>query len=170
MKNKIFRENEVITKFNNINVIFVYQIKEDLDNYYIIMEYCKRCELFDYFVDRVHLTEDEAAIFFYQLINEVKYIHLKVIVHLDLKPENLLLTKDKILNIINFGLSHKFDGIDLLKIKCGFPSCASSEILRGKPYDGFKSDIWCYGIIFYTMVCGFLPFDGDTNKILFKNI
>ena len=71
MKNKIFRENEVIIKFNHINVIFVYQIKEDLDNYYIIIEYCKRCELFIYFVDHVRLTEDKAAIFFYQLINGV---------------------------------------------------------------------------------------------------
>ena len=170
MKNKIFRENEVITKFNHINVIFVFQIIEDPENYYIIMEYCKRGELFDYIVDHERLTEDEAAIFFYQLINGVEYIHSKGIAHRDLKPENLLLTKDKTLKIIDFGLSHEFDGIDLLKTKCGSPSYASPEILRGKPYDGFKSDVWCCGIILYAMVCGYLPFDGDTNKILFKNI
>ena len=170
MKNKIFRENEVITKFNHINVIFVFEIIEDQENYYIIMEYCKKGELFDYIVDRERLSEDEAAIFFYQLINGVEYIHSKGIAHRDLKPENLLLTKDKTLKIIDFGLSHEFDGINLLKTKCGSPSYASPEILRGKPYDGFKSDIWCCGIILYAMVCGYLPFDGDTNKILFKNI
>ena len=170
MKNKIFRENEVITKFNHINVIFVFEIIEDPENYYIIMEYCKRGELFDYIVDHEHLTEDEASIFFYQLINGVEYIHSKGIAHRDLKPENLLLTKDKTLKIIDFGLSHEFDGIDLLKTKCGSPSYASPEILKGKPYDGFKSDIWCCGIILYAMVCGYLPFDGETNKILFKNI
>ena len=170
MKNKIFRENEVITKFNHINVIFVFEIIEDPENYYIVMEYCKRGELFDYIVDHERLTEDEAAIFFYQLINGVEYIHSKGIAHRDLKPENLLLTKDKTLKIIDFGLSHEFDGIDLLKTKCGSPSYASPEILRGKPYDGFKSDVWCCGIILYAMVCGYLPFDGDTNKILFKNI
>ena len=170
MKNKIFRENEVITKFNHINVIFVFEIIEDPENYYIIMEYCKKGELFDYIVDRERLSEDEAAIFFYQLINGVEYIHSKGIAHRDLKPENLLLTKDKTLKIIDFGLSHEFDGINLLKTKCGSPSYASPEILRGKPYDGFKSDIWCCGIILYAMVCGYLPFDGDTNKILFKNI
>ena len=115
MKNKIFRENEVITKFNHINVIFVFEIIEDLENYYIVMEYCKRGELFDYIVDHERLTEDEAAIFFYQLINGVEYIHSKGIAHRDLKPENLLLTKDKTLKIIDFGLSHEYDGIDLLK-------------------------------------------------------
>ena len=170
MKNKIFRENEVITKFNHINVIFVFEIIEDPENYYIIMEYCKRGELFDYIVDHERLTEEEAAIFFYQLINGVEYIHSRGIAHRDLKPENLLLTKDKTLKIIDFGLSHEFDGIDLLKTKCGSPSYASPEILRGIPYDGFKSDIWCCGIILYAMVCGYLPFDGETNKILFKNI
>ena len=170
MKNKIFRENEVITKFNHINVIFVFEIIEDPENYYIIMEYCKKGELFDYIVDNERLTEDEAAIFFYQLINGVEYIHSKGIAHRDLKPENLLLTKDKTLKIIDFGLSHEFNGNNLLKTKCGSPSYASPEILRGKPYDGFKSDIWSCGIILYAMVCGYLPFDGDTNKILFKNI
>ena len=171
MKNKIFRENEVITKFNHINVIFVFEIIEDPENYYIIMEYCKRGELFDYIVDHERLTEDEAAIFFYQLINGVEYIHSKGIAHRDLKPENLLLTKDKTLKIIDFGLSHEFTGNnDLLKTKCGSPSYASPEILRGDKYDGFKSDIWSCGIILYAMVCGYLPFDGETNKILFKNI
>ena len=170
MKNKIFRENEVITKFNHINVIFVFEIIEDSENYYIVMEYCKKGELFDYIVDHEHLTEDQAAIFFYQLINGVEYIHSKGIAHRDLKPENLLLTKDNTLKIIDFGLSHEFDGIDYLKTKCGSPSYASPEILRGEPYDGFKSDVWCCGIILYAMVCGYLPFDGENNKILFKNI
>ena len=170
MKNKIFRENEVITRFNHINVIFVFEIIEDPENYYIIMEYCKKGELFDYIVEKERLSEDEASIFFYQLINGVEYIHSMGIAHRDLKPENLLLTKDKTLKIIDFGLSHEFDGINLLKTKCGSPSYASPEILRGKPYDGFKTDVWCCGIILYAMVCGYLPFDGDTNKILFKNI
>ena len=170
MKNKIFKENEVITKFNHINVIFVFEILEDEKNYYIIMEYCKRGELFDYIVDNERLTEDEASIYFYQLINGVEYIHSKGYAHRDLKPENLLLTKDKTLKIIDFGLSHDFDGSNLLKTKCGSPSYASPEILKGNQYDGFKTDIWCCGIILFAMICGYLPFDGDNNKILFKNI
>ena len=170
MKNTVFKENEIISKFNHVNVIFVFEIIEDPQNYYIIMEYCKKGELFDYIVDRQKLEEEEAAIFFYQLINGVEYIHSKKIAHRDLKPENLLLTKDKTLKIIDFGLSHEFDGENLLKTKCGSPSYASPEILKGILYDGFKTDIWCCGIILYAMVCGYLPFEGDNNKILFKNI
>ena len=170
MKNAVFKENEIITKFNHVNVIFVYDIIEDDENYYIVMEYCKSGELFDYIVDHQHLEEDEASVFFYQLINGVEYIHSLGIAHRDLKPENLLLTDNKILKIIDFGLSHEFNGEEFLRTKCGSPSYAAPEIIKGLPYDGFKTDVWCCGIILYAMVCGYLPFEGENNKILFKAI
>jgi 5'-AMP-activated protein kinase catalytic alpha subunit len=134
------------------------------------MEYCNKGELFDYIVAHQKLEEDEASIFFYQLINGVDYMHKKGVAHRDLKPENLLLTVNKILKIIDFGLSHEYDENSLLKTKCGSPSYAAPEIIRGKLYDGFKTDIWCCGIILYAMLCGYLPFEGDNNKELFRNI
>ena len=170
MKNTIFKENDIITKFNHINVIFVFAIIEDADNYYIVMEYCKTGELFDYIVAHQYLSEEESSVFFYQLINGVEYIHSKGIAHRDLKPENLLLTENNILKIIDFGLSHEFDEENFLSTKCGSPSYASPEIIKGEKYDGFKTDVWCCGIILYAMVCGYLPFDGENNNILFKNI
>ena len=171
MKNSIFKENQIITKFNHINVIYVFQILEDKENYYIIMEYCKHGELFDYIVKNEKLSEEEASVFFYQLINGIDHIHSKGIAHRDLKPENLLLDEKNILKIIDFGLSHEFSGEDqLLKTKCGSPSYAAPEIICCPTYDGFKVDMWCCGIILYAMVCGYLPFDGDNNDILFKNI
>ena len=170
MKNTIFKENEIISKFNHINVIFVFAIIEDTENYYIVMEYCKTGELFDYIVEHQYLSEEESSIFFYQLINGIEYIHSKGIAHRDLKPENLLLTENNILKIIDFGLSHEFDKINFLSTKCGSPSYAAPEIIKGGKYDGFKTDIWCCGIILYAMVCGYLPFEGETNNVLFKNI
>ena len=171
MKNSFFKENEIATKFNHINVIYVFRIFEDKENFYLVMEYCQKGELFDYIVQHQRLSEREAAIFFYQLINGVEYIHSKGIAHRDLKPENLLLTNDKTLKIIDFGLSHEFDPNSyLLKTKCGSPSYAAPEIISCQYYDGFKTDIWCCGIILYAMLCGFLPFEGDDNYILFRNI
>ena len=170
MKNVDFKENEIITKFHHVNIVNVFELIEDKENYYIVMEYCQKGELFDYIVSNKKLSEDEASIFFYQLINGVNYIHSKEIAHRDLKPENLLLTNKKILKIIDFGLSHEYDGNALLKTKCGSPSYAAPELIKGKQYDGFKIDIWCCGIILYAMVCGYLPFEGETNKELFKSI
>ena len=170
MKNTIFRENEIISQLKHPNIITVYEILEDSENYYIIMENCKNGELFDYIVAHQNLSENEASIFFYQLIKGVEYIHSKNIVHRDLKPENLLLTENNILKIIDFGLSHPFDGTEMLKTKCGSPSYASPEIITGTEYDGFKTDVWCCGVILYAMLCGFLPFEGENDMELFKNI
>ena len=95
MKNKMPRENEIITKLNHINIVFVYNIIETNEDFYIVMEYCKLGELFNFIVKNKRLSENESSVFFYQLINGVEYIHSKVIAHRDLKPENLLLTKIK---------------------------------------------------------------------------
>ena len=170
MKNTIFRENDIISQLQHPNIITVFEILEDSENYYIIMENCKNGELFDYIVAHQNLDENEASIFFYQLIKGVEYIHSKNIVHRDLKPENLLLTENNILKIIDFGLSHPFDGTEMLKTKCGSPSYAAPEIITGTVYDGFKTDVWCCGVILYAMLCGFLPFEGENDMELFKSI
>ena len=175
MKNVMLRENEIITKLNHINIVFVYKIIETPEDYFIVMEYCKLGELFDYIVKKKKLSEEESSVLFYQLINGVEYMHSRGIAHRDLKPENLLLTEDKVLKIIDFGLSHEFHEDEFLKTKCGSPSYAAPEIIARPNYDGFKIDIWCCGIILYAMLCGYLPFEGDsqseTNNVeLFKNI
>ena len=175
MKNQIIREKEIITKLNHINIVFVYAIIDTVEDYYIVMEYCKLGELFDYIVKKRRLSEEESAIFFYQIINGVEYIHSKGYAHRDLKPENILLTEDKTLKIIDFGLSHEYNEEQFLKTKCGSPSYAAPEIIARPAYNGFKIDIWCCGIILYAMLCGYLPFEGnsesESNNIqLFKNI
>ena len=170
MKNIDFKENEIIIKLHHINIVNCFELIENDENFYIIMEYCQKGELSDYIEENKKLSEDESSMFFYQLINGVNYIHKKGISHRDLKPENLLLTKDKILKIIDFGLSHEFDGNILLKTKCGSPCYAAPEIIKGNNYDGFQIDVWCCGIVLYNMVCGDVPFQGETNKELFKNI
>ena len=164
------RELNIIKNFTHINVIKVHHIKEDHNNFYIIMEYCELGELFDYIVNRKRLSEDESAMYFHQLINGVEHIHANNVVHRDLKPENLLLTHNKILKIIDFGLSSVADNNTMLSTKCGSPSYAAPEIIRGSHYDGYKTDIWCCGIILYAMVCGYLPFEGEDNAELFNNI
>ena len=169
-KSTKYNEIEIISKLKHPNIIYVEKILEDEKNYYIIMEYCEKGELFDYIVEKERLNPIEASMFFYQLINGVSYIHKQGFAHRDLKPENLLLTKDKILKIIDFGLCHDFNGKKFLKTKCGSPSYAAPEILKGFPYNGFKTDIWCCGIILYAMLCGYLPFDGDDNQEIFQSI
>ena len=167
---RIVREIQMLSEMDNENVIKVYQIFDDENNYLIIMEYCEGGELFNYIVKKQKLCENETAFFFYQIINGVEYIHSKNIAHRDLKPENLLLDKNKKLKIIDFGLSNYFDGTKKLSTPCGSPCYASPEMVSGKNYNGFYIDVWATGIILFAMLCGYLPFEDDDNEVLFKQI
>ena len=162
----------MLAQFNHPNVILVAEIFESPDSFFSVMEYCEGGELFNFIVKNRRLSEDEAAFFYYQLINGLEYIHSLGIVHRDLKPENLLLTKDHILKIIDFGLSNYFKKgqKDLLITPCGSPCYASPEMVAGCKYNGFKIDIWSTGIILYAMLCGYLPFEDKDNEILFEKI
>ena len=146
----------MLAQFNHPNVILVAEIFESPDSFFSVMEYCEGGELFNFIVKYRRLSEDEAAFFYYQLINGLEYIHSLGIVHRDLKPENLLLTKEHILKIIDFGLSNYFKKgqKDLLITPCGSPCYASPEMVAGCKYNGFKIDIWSTGIILYAMLCG----------------
>ena len=170
---RVRREFDMLAKFNHPNVILVAEIFESTNSFYSVMEYCEGGELFNYIVKNQRLNEEEAAFFYYQLINGLEYIHSLGIVHRDLKPENLLLTNEHLLKIIDFGLSNYFTkepDQKLLITPCGSPCYASPEMVAGKKYNGFKIDIWATGIILYAMLCGYLPFEDKNNDSLFKKI
>ena len=164
------REIDILKKINHLNVIKTKKIYDDSENIYIIMEYCEKGELYNHIIKEICLSEKEASYFFYQLINGLEYIHKNGIVHRDLKSENLLINKNNILKIIDFGLSNYYDNKKLLSTPCGSLSYAAPEMIEGKEYDGIMADIWSTGIILYAMLCGCLPFDDDNNNILYEKI
>ena len=169
--NRINREINIAKNINHLNIVQFFEIKEDIDKYYILMEYCENGELFDLILSKKKLSEDEAAYYFYQLVNGIEYIHMNNIIHRDLKPENLLLTKNNILKIIDFGLSNYNPEDNLLSTPCGSPCYASPEMVSGKKYNGFTNDVWSLGIILYAMIYGYLPFENENNNdLLFRKI
>ena len=166
------REMDILKKMHHVNVVRTYEIISTDTTYYIFMDFCAKGELFNYIVEKQHLSEEKSAFFYYQLINGIEYIHKKGVCHRDLKPENLLLTEKNKLKIIDFGLSNYFKG-SLLETPCGSPCYASPEMVMGNKYNGFCIDIWSSGIILYAMLCGYLPFEemenDEYNEVLFRN-
>ena len=165
---RVEKEIKYLKMFNHPNIIQIYEVIENTENFYIVMEYVEGGELFNYIVEHEKLEEKEASFFFAQLIYGIKEIHKQKICHRDMKPENLLLANNNLIKIIDFGLSNEYT--DYLTTQCGSPCYAAPEMIRGMKYDGLMIDLWACGIILYAMLCGYLPFDDKDNNILFRKI
>uniref|UniRef100_A0A8D2E187 non-specific serine/threonine protein kinase n=1 Tax=Sciurus vulgaris TaxID=55149 RepID=A0A8D2E187_SCIVU len=88
---KIYREVQLMKLLNHPHIIKLYQVMETKDMLYIVTEFAKNGEMFDYLTSNGHLSENEARKKFWQILSAVEYCHNHHIVHRDLKTENLLL-------------------------------------------------------------------------------
>ena len=167
---RLKKEIKILKSIRHKNIIQLFDIMESKTYLYFVMEYCKGGELFDYIVKNKRLKENEACVFFQQIINGVEYLHNQGIIHRDLKPENLLLDYKNNIKISDFGLSTFYSKNNFLQTACGTPFYAPPEMLEGLQYNGEASDIWSCGIILYAMLCGSLPFPESKEEIIVKKI
>ncbi|KAM7520700.1 hypothetical protein LguiB_019662 [Lonicera macranthoides] len=170
MEEKVRREIKILRLFMHPHIIRLYEVVETPMDIYVVMEYVKSGELFDYIVEKGRLQEDEARNFFQQIISGVEYCHRNMVVHRDLKPENLLLDSKCNVKIADFGLSNIMRDGHFLKTSCGSPNYAAPEVISGKLYAGPEVDVWSCGVILYALLCGTLPFDDENIPNLFKKI
>ncbi|KAG5618524.1 hypothetical protein H5410_018348 [Solanum commersonii] len=170
MEEKLRREIKICRLFVHPHVIRLYEVIETPTDIYVVMEYVKSGELFDYIVEKGRLQEDEARKFFQQIIAGVEYCHKNMVVHRDLKPENLLLDARRNVKIADFGLGNIMRDGHFLKTSCGSPNYAAPEVVSGKLYAGPEVDVWSCGVILYALLCGTLPFDDENIPNLFKKI
>ncbi|PSR89676.1 SNF1-related protein kinase catalytic subunit alpha like [Actinidia chinensis var. chinensis] len=170
MEEKVRREIKICRLFVHPHIIRQYEVIETPADIYVVMEYVKSGELFDYIVEKGRLQEDEARSFFQQIISGVEYCHRNMVVHRDLKPENLLLDSRGNVKIADFGLSNVMRDGHFLKTSCGSPNYAAPEVVSGKLYAGPEIDVWSCGVILYALLCGTLPFDDENIPNLFKKI
>lgn len=170
MEEKVRREIKILRLFMHPHIIRLYEVIDTVTDIYVVMEYVKSGELFDYIVEKGRLQEDEARRFFQQIISGVEYCHRNMVVHRDLKPENLLLDSNCNVKIADFGLSNIMRDGHFLKTSCGSPNYAAPEVISGKLYAGPEVDVWSCGVILYALLCGTLPFDDENIPNLFKKI
>lgn len=167
---RVSREIKILKLVKHPNVISLYEIIETQKQLYLIMEYACGGELFDYIVARSRLKEQQACIFFQQLLSGIEYLQRVGVVHRDLKPENLLLDEHKNLKIVDFGLSNLYRTEETLKTACGSPCYAAPEMIAGKRYHGSRVDVWSCGVVLFAMLCGYLPFEDANTSTLYKKI
>jgi len=156
---RISREIKILKQLHHPNVVQIYEIIETEKDLFLVMEYASGGELFDLIVQNQRLKERTASKYFQELVAGVHYIHKLGVCHRDLKPENLLIDFDKSLKIVDFGLSNTYEKGQTLKTACVSPCYAAPEMIAGNRYHGLKSDLWSCGVVLYSMLCGYLPFE-----------
>ena len=160
-------EMEVLKICQHPNIIKLFDINENEDNIYLIMELCKGSDLFTYIEKRGYkLPEKRTIQIINQLLNAIDYLNNYGIVHRDLKPENILMTEDSDsadMKLLDFGLSKIIGPSETCLEPFGTISYVAPEVLQEKPYDQ-KSDLWSVGIITYLLLCGCLPFDDENDE------
>ncbi|KAK9465439.1 kinase-like domain-containing protein [Lipomyces arxii] len=128
---------------------------------WLVLEYCAGDELYTYLNRNGRLSTDQTQRIFTQLCGAVAYIHMKNIVHRDLKLENILMDKHDNVKLCDFGFTRECEPKRLLQTFCGTICYAAPEMVKGEKYHGQAIDVWSLGIILYALICGELPFDDD---------
>ena len=166
-------EIEILRICQHPYIIKLYDVFENIDYIYIIMEYCSGGDLFSFIKNLNYmLKEEKVVVIIYKLCKAVYYIHSYGIAHRDIKPENVLLTnesEDADIRLLDFGLS-KIVGPNQ---KCNEPygtlTYCAPEIILDKPY--LKNvDSWSLGVMTYLLLSGSLPFFGKDENEIAKNV
>jgi hypothetical protein len=166
----VSREISIMKLLNHPNVIRLYEVIDSEIFLFLVMEYAAGGEIMDFIVTHGKLKERDARRIFRQVVEAIDYCHEVHVIHRDLKAENLLLDSQLGIKLIDFGLSNRWAPGELLKTFCGSPTYTAPELIKRQQYEGPEVDLWSLGVLLYVLVCGSLPFDGNTFQELFTKI
>ncbi|XP_074551987.1 myosin light chain kinase, smooth muscle [Halichoeres trimaculatus] len=131
----------------------------------MVMEFIAGGELFERIVDdNFEHTEPASVRYMQQILEGISYMHQQNIIHLDLKPENIVCvdTTGTSIKIIDFGLASRLDGNTPLKVMHGTPEFVAPEVISFEPV-GPATDMWSIGVICYILLSGESPFQGNSD-------
>lgn len=176
-----FREDELFVKkfrseaqaaagLMHPNIVNVYDVGEDQGLYYIVMELVEGISLKEYIQKKGHLSAKETIAIATQVCLGIDVAHSKGIVHRDIKPQNIIISKEGKVKVTDFGIAKATTSNTISTNAMGSVHYTSPEQARGGFSDP-KSDIYSLGITMYEMATGVLPFDGEsTVSIALKHL
>ncbi|XP_037087779.1 myosin light chain kinase, smooth muscle-like [Pollicipes pollicipes] len=171
-KRDVEREVEIMNYLQHPGIIQIYDAFDGGKEMALVMELVEGGELFDRVIeDDYILTEKACAMFMRQVCAGVGFMHQKNVLHLDMKPENILClskTGNRI-KIIDFGLARRYDPTKKLQVLFGTPEFVAPEVVNFDAI-GYPTDMWSVGVIAYVLVSGLSPFMGDTDCETMANV
>ena len=157
------REARAMADLDHPHIVRITDIGEEEGQQYLAMEYVAGLDLKRYIKEHYPLSNEEAVRIMGQILLAMRLAHTRGIVHRDLKPQNILLTPDGTAKVTDFGIAVAFAETSLTQTNSmlGSVHYLSPEQARGSKAT-VQSDIYAMGIIFYEMLTGHIPYDGDS--------
>lgn len=157
------REARAMAELDHPHIVRITDIGEEDGQQYLAMEYVAGLDLKRYIKEHYPLSNEEAVRIMGQILLAMRLAHARGIVHRDLKPQNILLTPDGTAKVTDFGIAVAFAETSLTQTNSmlGSVHYLSPEQARGSKAT-VQSDIYAMGIIFYEMLTGHIPYDGDS--------
>lgn len=165
----IVKEIEVHSLLNHKNIIKLFDFLKEGDTIFLILEFCRKGNLFRYLNGNLAKSEDELKKFFKQTCTAISYMHGLGFINRDLKPENILLDDQHNVKVCDFGWACSLEEDEYRRLKAGTCAYMSPECLMGKLQDK-ETDIWSLGILLYELYYNREPFDGKSVKEQLKKI
>lgn len=166
-------EVDILRSVSHINIIKLIDVFEDETEVHMVFETCSGGELFEPIANRqFRFSEFEAARITRKVLQSLEHIHALNVVHRDLKPENILFSLpgvvDSEIKVIDFGLATFAMPREILRKHVGTPYYIAPEVI-GKQYNR-ECDVWSLGVILFTLLCGYPPFWGDTEREIYGRV
>lgn len=163
----IREEIAIMKKLNHPNLVSLIEVLDDPeeDSLYMVLEMCTKGVIMNVGLEEnaTPYSEEECRCWFRDLILGIEYLHAQGVVHRDIKPDNLLLTEDDVLKIVDFGVSEMFEKPEDMRTakSAGSPAFLPPELCIAKHGDvsGTAADIWSMGVSLYCLKYGHIPFN-----------
>ena len=161
-------EIAILKKLNHPNVVKLFEVLDDpsQDSMFMVFELCKNGTIMHLDDNPQSLPLFVARSYFQQLLLGIEYLHEHDIVHRDIKPDNMLLSSDNVLKIVDFGVSEIFTNEQaIVKKSAGSPAFYAPEMCSSSHGDlqAKAVDVWAMGVTLFCMVVGNLPFQASSS-------
>ncbi|KAM8806948.1 striated muscle preferentially expressed protein kinase [Eudromia elegans] len=165
------RELHILSQLDHERIVFFHDAFEKKNAVIMVMELCAEDELLDRMARKPSVCESEVRSYMRQVLEGICYLHRQKVLHLDIKPENLLMadSSSEQVRICDFGNAQELTPDEPQYCKYGTPEFVGPEIVNQSPISSV-TDIWPVGVIAYLCLTGISPFVGENDKTTLMNI
>lgn len=159
----IKREIKILSRLNNPNIVNFIDCFSTKNHIYLVMELVRGLSLYELLKKQPDrkIKENNAKTIIKQILKAMVYCHSKCVTHRDIKLENVIISSNGEVKVIDFGFSTCIPNDKKVKMFCGTPSYMAPEITQKIEYCGPPVDIWATGVLFYVLISGRFPFKGN---------